>query len=224
MRVLYTIAALLLLSTSIYGQAVKVEVIQQNGQWQMLRDGEPFFVKGGGGQDHLEKLVAIGGNSFRTWGLEKAQAQLDEAEQLGLTVMLGMWVQHERHGFDYDDKIAVRKQLEGFKSAIDKFKDHPALLCWGIGNEVDLNYSNTNVWHAIQDIAAYAHKVDPNHPTSTVTAGLDASEVKLIKERCPDIDIYGVNTYGDIGKVKGNIQKFGAPSRSIVLVHVHILP
>jgi hypothetical protein len=80
---------------------------------------------------------------------------------------------------------------------------------WGVGNEVDLLYSNTKVWNAINDIAKMIHEVDPNHPTSTVTAGLDSNEVVLIKANAPHIDIYGVNTYGDIGNVKENILKFG---------------
>jgi hypothetical protein len=90
-----------------------------------------------------------------------------------------------------------------------QYKDHPALLMWGVGNEVDLQYTNTNVWYAVNDIAAMIHELDPNHPTITVTAGLDADEVRLIKERAPHIDIYGINTYGDIGNVKRNIKQFG---------------
>ncbi|MFM9028527.1 MAG: hypothetical protein ACKOQ6_11100, partial [Bacteroidota bacterium] len=61
----------------------------------------------------------------------------------------------------------------------------------------------------VQDIAEYIHQTDPHHPTSTVTAGLDSQEVRLIKERCPDIDIYCVNTYGDIAGVPENIVRYG---------------
>jgi len=115
--------------------------------------------------------------------------------------MMGLWVQHERHGFDYNDKEAVHYQLQQFKEVVSELKDHPALLCWGIGNEVDLFYKNTNVWYAIQDIAKMVHELDPNHPTTTVTAGLDEAEIKLINERCPDIDIMSINTYGDLDNV-----------------------
>lgn len=177
--------------------------------YRLVRDGNPYYVKGVGGQVNLELAVKIGANSIRTWGIEDAQTILDEAQRRGLTVMLGFWLQHERHGFDYDDAVKVKKQLEHFKAAVDRFKNHPALLFWGIGNEVDLNYTNTNVWFAVQDIAKYIHETDPNHPTSTVTAGLDSQEVRLIRERCPDIDIYCVNTYGDIAGVSENIARFG---------------
>jgi hypothetical protein len=123
--------------------------------------------------------------------------------------MLGLWVQHERHGFDYNDEKKVAAQLEGFKKVILQYKDHPALLMWGIGNEVDLFYSNTRVWAAINDIAKFIHEVDPNHPTSTVTAGLDEKEVKLILRDAPEIDVYCVNTYGDIAGVRKSIRNFG---------------
>lgn len=180
----------------------------QNG-WQFYRNGKPYYVKGAGGTVRMDLAVEVGANSVRTWGIENAKEILDEAHARGLTVMLGMWMQHERHGFDYSNKTKVQKQFEHFKRVIDEFKNHPALLLWGIGNEVDLFYKNTRVWDAIQDIAKYAHQVDPNHPTSTVTAGLDSLEVALILQKAPDIDVYCVNTYGDIDNVPTNIRKFG---------------
>ncbi len=177
--------------------------------YSFIRNGSPYYVKGVGGEVNLDKAVAIGANSIRTWGTENAQAVLDEAQKRGLTVMLGMWLQHERHGFDYNDSAKVRKQFDFYKSIVLKYKDHPALLMWGIGNELDLQYTNTNVWYAVQDLAKFIHENDPNHPTSTVTAGLDSSEVRLISEHAPDIDVYCVNTYGDIANVPANIDKFG---------------
>ena len=89
---------------------------------------------------------------------------------------------------------------------VKKYKDHPALLMWSIGNEVDLFYSNTKVWD-VADIAAMIHEVDPNHPTNTVTAGLDPKDV-LIMNRAPDIDIYGINTYG-MSIIRENIRAAG---------------
>jgi hypothetical protein len=170
---------------------IPVRVMQDEaGAWHITRDGKPYDVRGAGGNVQLDKLVEVGGNSIRTWSTDNAQEILDEAYSKGLTVMLGLWVQHERHGFDYNDEKKVAAQLEGFKKVILQFKDHPALLMWGIGNEVDLFYSNTRVWAAINDIAKFIHEVDPNHPTSTVTAGLDEKEVKLILRDAPEIDVY----------------------------------
>ena len=184
-------------------------IVRTDSGFVLLRNGQPYYVKGVGGSVNLPLAVAIGANSIRTWGIEEAEQILDEARRLGLTVMLGFWLQHERHGFDYNDSAKVEKQYRHFCAAIDRFKDHPALLLWGIGNELDLQYSNPRCWDAVQQIAAYAHKVDPNHPTSTVTAGLDSMEVQHILRRAPDIDLLGINTYGDIAGVPANIRRFG---------------
>lgn len=181
---------------------IKVKV-QKKGEdsFVLLRGDKPYYVKGAGGQDYLDRVKNYGGNSIRTWSHDNALAVLDSAHKNGLTVMMGLWVQHERHGFDYNDKDAVYYQLQGFRDAVLLLKDHPALLCWGIGNEVDLFYKNTAVWYAIQDIAKMVHELDPNHPTTTVTAGLDAEEIRLVNERCPDIDFMCINTYGDLENV-----------------------
>jgi len=190
-------------------QPIPVRVNQQNGIWTLTRDGKPYEIKGAGGHVHMAHVVATGGNSLRTWGIERAQHILDSAHKLGLSVMLGFWMGHERHGFDYDDTLAVREQFNHFAAAVDRFKNHPALLLWGIGNEVDLFYTNIRVWSAIQDLAAYIHRVDPNHPTSTVTAGLDSMEVHWINTMAPDIDILGVNTYGDLASAVLKIKVYG---------------
>ncbi len=177
--------------------------------YELYRNGKPYYVKGLGGDVHLDIAVKIGANSIRTWGVERAQQVLDEAQQKGLTVMLGFWLQHERHGFDYDNKEKVLKQLNYFKSIVDKFKNHPALLLWGIGNELNLQYTNPACWNAVEAIAQYIHQVDPNHPTSTVIAGLDSNVVQHIIKQAPSIDILSVNTYGDIGHAVSKVQAYG---------------
>jgi hypothetical protein len=141
--------------------------------------------------------------------LEEAKKTLDEAQKRGLTVMVGIWMSHERHGFNYSDEWAVKDQYNAVKKAVMELKDHPALLIWGIGNEVDLFYTDFNVWHAVENLASMIHELDPNHPTCTVTAGIDVAEVQLIKKFAPSIDILGVNTYGGIGVVPEAIDLYG---------------
>jgi hypothetical protein len=203
-----TLSTFVILFTCIHLSA-QTKVQSTDSGFVLLRNGSPYYVKGVGGEVNFDKMISIGANSFRTWGVENAQKVLDEAQKRGLTVMLGLWLQHERHGFDYDNKEKVKSQLEYFKNVIKQFKDHPALLMWGVGNELDLDYTNPNCWYAVQDIAQYIHQIDPNHPTSTVTAGLDSLEVQYIKSRCPDIDIYSINTYGNIAGVPQNIARYG---------------
>ncbi len=179
------------------------------GNYTFVRGGEPYYVRGAGGIEFIGDVARFGGNSIRTWSHDNALEILDEAHKHGVTVMMGLWVQHERHGFDYDNSERIQSQLEMFSEVVDQLKDHPALLAWSVGNEVDLNYSNTNVWYAVEDIAAMIQAKDPYHPVTTITAGLDSMEVVLIKERCPSLDFYGINTYGDLDKLPDQIERFG---------------
>jgi hypothetical protein len=190
-------------------KAVPVEVRQMQGGYQLLRAGKPYFIKGAGGNQYPERIAAYGGNSIRTWDTREAAQVLKEANQQHLTVMLGLDVARERHGFDYNNAAAVAKQLETLRAEVLKYKDDPALLVWGIGNELNLDYTNPNVWNAVNDIARMIHEVDPNHPTTTVLAGMKAPEVAYIKARCPALDLLAVNTYADLMTMPQEISKAG---------------
>ena len=191
--------------------AIKVEMRLDgsSGEWQLYRGGQPYYIKGIGGQTELDRAVAYGANSVRTWGVGEAINVLDKAHEKGLTVLFGLWVGCERQGFDYDDSKAVQAQLERFTEVVKEYKDHPAILMWGIGNETDLFYSDFKVWNAIDDIAKMIKEVDPIHPTMTVTAGLDVAEVQLIMERAPHIDVYGINTYGGLIGIDKEMRAYG---------------
>ena len=87
----------------------------------------------------------LGGNSIRTWGIDQIVTKtsdgkefLDKAHSLGLTVSLGIWIAQPRHGFDYKNAEKVAKQREKVREIVRKFKDHPALLTWSLGNEVEI--------------------------------------------------------------------------------------
>ena len=177
---------------------IPVSLQKTAGGAQLLRDGKPYQIKGAGGSGDWALLARYGGNSVRTWGVDDLAKQLDQAQKLGLTVTAGIWLGHTEHGFNYDDTKQVADQFERAKAAIDQFKNHPALLMWGIGNEMEGNKATTDpkMWAAVQQIAAYAHKVDPNHPTMTVTADIGADKVPSVNKFCPDIDILGINSYG----------------------------
>jgi hypothetical protein len=181
-----------------YSGAIPVELVWEDGGWTLLRGGEPYYIRGVGGNVYLDRAVAAGANSIRTWGAGEAINVLDQAHEMGLSVVFGLWAGQERQGFDYNDAKGVKAQLERFREVVRTYKDHPAILMWGLGNENDLFYSDLKVWDALNDIAEMIHEEDPNHPVMHVTAGLDVAEVQLIMDRAPAIDVYGVNTYGEL--------------------------
>lgn len=188
---------------------VKAEIKKAANRFQLLRGGAPYFVKGAGGSMYPDRISRYGGNSIRTWGSENGQKVLDTAQKYGLTVLMGLDVARERHGFNYDDTAAVNKQLEKLRGEVLKYRDHPALLAWGIGNELNLQYKNPKVWDAVNAISKMIHELDPNHPTCTVLAGLNKELIGYIKARSSDIDFLSINTYGGLAALPGNVQEAG---------------
>ena len=182
-----------------------VELVQNaDGAWQLLRDGEPYTVKGAGGNASKEQLAAAGGNAFRTWGVgEETGDLLDLAQSLGLTVAVGHWLGHERHGFDYGDSEQVREQFERVREYVLRYRDHPALLLWGVGNEMEgfAEGDNPAIWAHVQDVAAMIQELDPHHPVMTVTADIGGDRVRAVHEFCPDVDIMGINSYGGLPSI-----------------------
>ena len=193
-------------------QVIPVRIVSNSsGMWQMLRGGRPYFVNGAGGNQKLDLLKASGGNSIRTWGAETAQSDLDAAQKLGLTATIGIWLGHKEHGFHYDDPKAVADQLAKARETVTKYKNHPALLIWGLGNEMEGDGNDPTVWKAVEAVARMVKQVDPNHTTMTVIAELGANNIKAkqVKALCPDIDILGVNSYGGAASVPQRLKAAG---------------
>ena len=211
LRTLLLAGALILPALS-EADVVPVELRQTDDGWQLLRGGEPYFIKGAGGSGSLEQLAAAGANSVRTWGADDIGPLLDEAHALGLTVTVGIWLGHERHGFDYNDETQVREQLERAREAVLRYKDHPAVLLWGIGNEMEgfENGDNPVIWKAVNDVAAMVKELDPHHPTMTVTTFVHGERIEYLHKRSPAIDIHGVNAYGGASIIAERLREGGA--------------
>ena len=178
---------------------IPVKVEKTKAGFTLLRDGKPFLVKGVGGTGSLALLAKSGGNSVRTWGRKTWNASsMKPTKHRPGTVMAGIWLGHERHGFNYNDSDQVAKQYDDVRKIILRYRNHPALLAWGLGNEMEgyAKGDNAAIWSAINNLASLAHKLDPHHPTMTVVAEIGGDRVKNIHRLCPDIDIVGINSYG----------------------------
>ena len=192
----------------------KVELKKQSQNYQLSVDGNPFYIKGAGLElGSIKSLADYGGNAFRTWRVDNGEKSgleiLDEAQRYGLMVCMGLDVARERHGFDYSDKQAVAQQLAAIEQDILALKDHPALLMWGIGNELNLRHSNPKVWNAVDDISKMIHRLDPNHPTTTMLAGAEPEVIKLVVARCPDLDLLSFQLYGEIDQLPDFLSQSG---------------
>lgn len=175
-----------------------VEVKYQNGNARLYRNGRPYQIRGAAGTEHLEKVSLYGGNSIRTWSLHNAKELLDDAQKYGLTVTLGLEIGRPYWGedFNYWNIIEVDKKIDELRPFIEEYKDHPALLMWGVGNEVNLKGGPRYlVYYIINRVAKMVKEVDPNHPVMTA---INIQIVGRIKYFMTHIDILGYNGFSGI--------------------------
>lgn len=163
----------------------------------VLVDGKPFQARGASGQLHLAELKARGATVVRTYG-EEGPAVLAEAEKLGLKVIFGFWLEHPRRGFNYNDRAQAERQLAALRDTVLKYKNSPALLAWGLGNEIESELADDSVvWPAIGEAARLVKSLDPAHPRMAVLAEAGGGKIAKLMKAAPDIDLLGINSYGD---------------------------
>ena len=198
-----------------------VEIRGEAGGYQLYVNNEPFYINGAGLEfGNIEKLAEHGANSFRTWrtdnGRDTGKEVLDRAQEHGLMVTMGLEVAREREGtgrgyfgFDYDDQDAVAEQLERIRAEVMAFKDHPALLIWSIGNELNHGATNPKVWDAVNEISEMIHEIDPYHLTTTTLAGINPELANEVKNRAPDLDVLSIQMYADIVNLPRYMEEIG---------------
>ena len=212
-----------------------VEVKQTKNGWQIYRNGSPFFIKGGcvvrnNASPELDNLLSelksAGGNCIRLWGAGPGTLGiLDAAHEHGIAVFLGLWMEHplghvDSAGafFDYTNIAAVNNQIDTLAVQVDLYKDHPALLAWGVGNELCHLTAEADadtqvvqlIWRAINNTAAMVKQRDPNHPTVAVTAETgDWHQIDngtQLSNWCSNIDIWGINAYETMPQIRAKVE------------------
>lgn len=186
-----------------------------DNEWALMVNEKTFEIKGvtfGHDQDvdnyerYFKDLKFLGVNTIRIWNAnENTEKLLNMAHTYGIKVMVGIWMRHGQPGMEADDSfnyiedaIGMDIMLANAMSIVEKHKDHPALLTWGVGNEVYLNIATDEEKKAysmfLEKVCSNIKRLDPNHPITSVEAwtfGLD-----WWPQLVPSIDIYGINCYG----------------------------
>ncbi|MDR2880404.1 MAG: hypothetical protein LBV29_00680 [Azoarcus sp.] len=145
----------------------------------------------------LEKLAAAGANAVRVYH-ERDAWVLDEARKLGIGVLMGLDVGLPRQGFRLDDPKAVAAQENRIRAFVQRYRKHPALLAWVIGNEVEHGMPDPMPsWREIDRLAGVVKKLDPAHPAVMSVNDGDAQYLKRLAGCCAHIDMIGINLYAN---------------------------
>jgi len=181
------IAVALVLGFSAAAHAQAPSVSAPDTQWQ----GAAFE----GDRSALEKLAAAGAKVIRVYREADAWV-LDEAQRLGLKVVMGLWVAHPRHGVSLDDAPARKAQDAAIEAFVVRYRSHPALLAWGVGNEVETGAADPlPAWREVDRVAARVKALDPAHPTMMVVADTSLDRLRLLAQCCTHVDLLGINLY-----------------------------
>lgn len=205
-----------------------VSIQRHQGRHEVFVNGQLFPLKGVGinyvDGHNYRALAEAGGNAFRTWSTEYATEDLAAAKELGLMVAMGIDLQKELHGFDYTDKQAVKAQFDSAIQQVEQFKDHPNLLFWVVGNELNLLLDesgqlldvNPAAYDALNDLVRAIQAIDPNHPVTTTFAGAQPSHLQTALERAPTLDFVSIQVYGGLSDVPEMIQASGVKKPFVV--------
>lgn len=184
---------------------------------QILVNGEPFVMNGiaysplsigenwtGAWRDRPDRynvdfplMAQAGINTVRLYAPILSTAMLDAAWANGLYVVPNFGISAAQLGCP-EGRAFMQSQLE---EMVNEWKDHPAVLFWLVGNEVNVNLGGNDLcldWYPQLDALAGAIKaIDTNHPVATSVAGVDDICVAGCSEDADlqNLDIWGAQLY-----------------------------
>ena len=156
----------------------------------------------------LPLLKQMGANVIRLWGWNNGANHLDfldKAYNNGVNpiyVIAGYWI---NSGLDIDPNSPsnVREQLKSdFRAMVAAHKNHPAILMWCIGNELNADWmyggSLNNLFSLINEMAGEAHAEEGMNYHPVTTALIDVNLINTISSydaAVPSLDAWGADIY-----------------------------
>lgn len=144
--------------------------------------------------NYLDVDIALmkeaGINTIRIYSPLDNKDFFDKMIKAGIRVIVGF------SNFD-DTKQYADIKNDTYLKYIEKYKDHPAILLWELGNEYNyhpewFNNDMKNWYKILNDAAAEVKKIDANHPVATAHGEVPTKEVLNL---CKNIDVWGMNVY-----------------------------
>lgn len=171
-----------------------------------------FYIRGVCGTRDLDRKRAFGINAVRGYTMTGDGATnrlLDEAHARGMMVVVSEWM--PKHGenkgrdgatWTFDYTAQADTMVAGFTEKIEAIGDHPAILMWGLGNEVPLEEPYLRV---VDRMSRAIHERYPDHLTSLTMINAKPEHIARIQRFAPDLDVIGVQSYSP-GAVRGAIK------------------
>ncbi|MGZ4089492.1 MAG: glycosyltransferase [Bacteroidia bacterium] len=156
----------------------------------------------------FDKIKAMGANTIRRYdyGIYDRNV-LNIAAEKDLRVLYGFW-------FDpkvdyYKDTLKVKEYIKEIEETVLKFKNHPSILAWSLGNETwgllkhrynkpYLTKVRDHYVKLIETLAQRIHQLDPGRPVFSCMEHEEyqlPGELVAFRDGAPSIDAIGVNSY-----------------------------
>jgi len=161
-----------------------VAIVRKGGGFEYLVNGRPQGIRGVGYNvmtgslapdqraarydDDFTAIKAYGANTILGWDeREFDDVLMAAADRHDLGVILPFDL---KSSLAYDDPQVRADLLQALRQRVESFKDNPALVMWGLGNEVLHDIGDMRS-HRAQAFAGFLieaadmiHEIDPNHP------------------------------------------------------------
>jgi tetratricopeptide (TPR) repeat protein len=102
-------------------------------------------------------------------------------------------------GTDYSNPEHQKNMMDSVEDMVNEYKDEPYILMWLLGNEnvygvaCNADKDPESFFEFVNKVALRIKEIDPTRPVAIASG--DALYLDLFGKNCPDVDIYGTNSY-----------------------------
>jgi len=187
-------------------KSAKVYIDQHDGGYTVMRNGKRYDIRGAGGHSHFRELHEAGGNTLRTWDTTNLAQILDSAQRHDLAVIVGLPIPNSGDISFYNNPQITQTRYRAIQSVIKRFRNHPAVLMWCLGNELDFPFKWTygDFYDSFNALTDMIHREDPDHPVTTTILNFNKKYIFNIRLRC-DIDVISFNIFSNLPLLRGDL-------------------
>jgi hypothetical protein len=187
-------------------------------EFELVRNGNPFYIKGVAGDSNFQELAERGGNTVRLYDTIDIQSKLDEALKHGLAVIVDIPVPPYSNQYLLDEEET--ELLKGkIGNLVKRYKNHGAILMWNLGNELNYpkihwkdfireNQGKKQFINNFNELIDIIKREDKNHPVSTSKWNIKIEHYISFKIFSPEIDIVSFNVFGDTKNINHKMNQF----------------